>query len=165
MSARSLFVTGTDTGVGKTVVACTVLRQLVADGQRAVGFKPVASGCIETGDGWRSEDALAHVDADRIDIDYGLRNPYALPLPLEPEIAAREAGVDVELARIVDAHARLRTLHEGVLVEGVGGWLARTTPGSALRRVNSARPVRAPLDVANLVALWGLNPAAAKNSA
>ena len=59
MSARSLFVTGTDTGVGKTVVACTVLRQLAADGQRAVGFKPVASGCETTPHGLRNDDALA----------------------------------------------------------------------------------------------------------
>lgn len=124
---RHAYVTGTDTEIGKTFVTCALLREARNAGARVIGMKPVASGCIETGDGWRSEDALAHVDADRIDIDYGLRNQYALPLPLAPEIAAREAGVDVELSRIVDAHARLRTLHEGVLVEGVGGWLAPLT--------------------------------------
>ena len=124
---RHAYVTGTDTEIGKTFVTCALLREARNAGARVIGMKPVASGCIETGDGWRSEDALAHVDADRIHIDYGLRNPYALPLPLAPEIAAREAGVDVELSRIVDAHARLRTLHEGVLVEGVGGWLAPLT--------------------------------------
>ena len=123
----STYITGTDTEIGKTFVTCALLREARAAGVEAVGMKPVASGCLDTPQEWRSEDALAHIDADGLEVPYAERNPYALPLPLAPEIAAREAGVDVELARIVDAHARLRTLHEGVLVEGVGGWLAPLT--------------------------------------
>lgn len=119
-----LYVTGTDTGIGKTFVTCALLRQAAEAGQRLVGMKPVASGCIETGGGWRSEDALALQQADGLEVPYALRNPYALPLPAAPEIAAAEVGVDIALAPLQHAHARLRAGHEGVLVEGVGGWAA-----------------------------------------
>ena len=119
-----LYITGTDTGIGKTFVTCALLRQASEAGQRLVGMKPVASGCIETGEGWRSEDALALQQADGLDVPYVLRNPYALPLPAAPEIAAAEAGVDIALAPLQHAHARLRAGHDGVLVEGVGGWAA-----------------------------------------
>lgn len=119
-----LYVTGTDTGIGKTFVTCALLRQASEAGQRLVGMKPVASGCIETGGGWRSEDALALQQADGLEVPYALRNPYALPLPAAPEIAAAEVGVDIALAPLQHAHARLRAGHEGVLVEGVGGWAA-----------------------------------------
>ncbi|PJK03445.1 dethiobiotin synthase [Lysobacteraceae bacterium NML71-0210] len=119
-----LYVTGTDTGIGKTFVTCALLRQASEAGQRLVGMKPVASGCIETGQGWRSEDALALQQADGLEVPYLLRNPYALPLPAAPEIAAAEVGVDIALAPLQHAHAHLRAGHEGVLVEGVGGWAA-----------------------------------------
>lgn len=119
-----LYVTGTDTGIGKTFVTCALLRQAAEAGRRLVGMKPVASGCIETGGGWRSEDALALQQADGLEVPYALRNPYALPLPAAPEIAAAEVGVDIALAPLQHAHARLRAGHEGVLVEGVGGWAA-----------------------------------------
>lgn len=119
-----LYVTGTDTGIGKTFVTCALLRQAAEAGQRLVGMKPVASGCIETGGGWRSEDALALQQADGMEVPYALRNPYALPLPAAPEIAAAEVGVDIALAPLQHAHACLRAGHEGVLVEGVGGWAA-----------------------------------------
>lgn len=119
-----LYVTGTDTGIGKTFVTCALLRQAAEAGRRLVGMKPVASGCIETGQGWRSEDALALQQADGLEVPYLLRNPYALPLPAAPEIAAAEVGVDIALAPLQHAHARLRAGHEGVLVEGVGGWAA-----------------------------------------
>ncbi len=126
------YLTGTDTGIGKTHAACVLLEEARAEGVRIAGMKPVASGCIETGEGWRSEDTLAHMAADGIDwVAYADRNPYALPLPVAPEIAAREAGVDIALDRIVRAHARLRAAPSvrGVLAEGVGGWLAPLGPG------------------------------------
>lgn len=138
------YITGTDTEIGKTFVSCALLHEARGSGARVIGMKPVASGCIETGEGWRSEDALAHIAADgRADIDYALRNPYALPLPLAPELAAREAGVDIELPRIVDAHARLAALGDGVLVEGVGGWLAPLT--ATLEQSDVARALDLPV--------------------
>lgn len=122
-----LYITGTDTEIGKTFVSCALLQQAAALGRNIVGMKPVASGCIDTAAGWRSEDALALQQADGLDVPYRLRNPYALPLPAAPEIAAAEAGVDIELATLLEAHARLRATHQGVFVEGVGGWAAPLT--------------------------------------
>jgi dethiobiotin synthetase len=119
-----MFVTGTDTGVGKTLASCTLLHALRARGLRAVGMKPLASGCEATPDGLRNEDALALQAASNPRPAYDDLNPYALPLPLAPEIAAREAGIEVALAPILAAHARLRAQAEVVVVEGVGGWAA-----------------------------------------
>ena len=139
-----LYITGTDTEIGKTFVTCALLREARNAGRRIIGMKPVASGCTESADGWRSEDALAHIDADGIDsAAYADRNPYALPLPVAPEIAAREAGVEIDLTRISRAHARLRAGHEGVLVEGVGGWLSPVT--ETLEQADIARALGLPV--------------------
>ena len=122
--ASSFYITGTDTEIGKTFVTCALLRDARDSGRDVIGMKPVASGCIDTPEGWRSEDALSHIEADGLDASYIDRNPYTLPLPVAPEIAAREAGVDIELSTILHSYERLCAQHEGVMVEGVGGWLA-----------------------------------------
>ena len=135
-----LFVTGTDTGVGKTVVSAALLHAFRAHGRRAVGMKPVASGCERAPEGWRNEDALALQAAGDPRPPYDDVNPYALPAPLAPEIAARDAGVDVQLGVLVSAFERLHPLADMVLVEGVGGWAAplaatldQRHPGQGLR--------------------------------
>lgn len=127
MDIGSCYITGTDTEIGKTFVTCALLREARTAGRNVIGMKPVASGCVDTVDGWRSEDALVHMEADQRNAPYIDRNPYALPLPVAPEIAAREAGIGIELGVITNAYARLRESHDNVLVEGVGGWLAPLT--------------------------------------
>jgi dethiobiotin synthetase len=122
-----LFVTGTDTGVGKTVTSAALLHAFRARGMHAVGMKPVASGCTPTPAGWRNDDALALQAASDPVPPYEDLNPYALPSPLAPEIAARDAGVDVQLGVLVSAFERLHPLADLVLVEGVGGWAAPLT--------------------------------------
>src|SRR5688572_11057113 len=107
MSGASLFVTGTDTGVGKTLASACLLHALRARGLRAVGMKPVASGCEGTPDGWRNQDALALQAASDPRPGYRDVNPFALPAPTAPQLAAREAGVRVEMDAILAAHARL----------------------------------------------------------
>src|SRR6476619_2099517 len=124
MPAPSVYITGTDTGIGKTRVSTAGLHALRAQGVAAVGMKPVASGCEPGPDGWRNEDALALQAASARPPAYADVNPYALPLPLAPELAARDAGVDILLDRIVAAHARLGAQADVVGVEGVGGWAA-----------------------------------------
>jgi dethiobiotin synthetase len=119
-----VFVTGTDTGIGKTLASCTLLHALRAQGLRAVGMKPLASGCDSTPDGLRNEDALALLAASDPQPAYADVNPYALPLPLAPELAARDAGIEVALAPMLAAHARLAAQADAVVVEGVGGWAA-----------------------------------------
>ena len=122
--AGGVFVTGTDTGIGKTLSSCTLLHALRARGLRAVGMKPLASGCGSTPAGLRNEDALALQAASDPRPAYGDVNPYALPAPLAPEIAAREAGIAVDLAPMREAYARLAAEADAVVVEGVGGWAA-----------------------------------------
>jgi len=133
---RSVYVTGTDTGIGKTVASTALLHALRAQGLHAVGMKPVASGC-EFRDGlWRNEDALALQAASDPQAEYTMLNPYALPQPLAPEIAAREAGVEIAMETLVSAYHHLQAIADTVVVEGVGGWSA---------------PLSADLDQADLV--------------
>lgn len=124
MSVAPLMVTGTDTGVGKTLASAALLHGLRGRGLRAVGMKPVASGCEGTPDGWRNEDALALQAASDPRPAYADVNPYALPIPTAPQLAAREAGVRIEINSILAAHARLAAGADRVVVEGAGGWLA-----------------------------------------
>lgn len=120
--ACGIFITGTDTGVGKTYVAAALLRGLCADGRRAVAMKPVAAG-IEPGEERnRDVDALiaaGNVAAPAIDI-----NPYAFTPPIAPHLAAQQAGVIIDLERIAGAYARLAARADVVVVEGAGGALA-----------------------------------------
>jgi dethiobiotin synthetase len=140
---QGIYVTGTDTGVGKTLASCALLHALRAAGARAVGMKPVASGC-ERGEGaWRNEDALALQGASDPRPAYADVNPYALPQPLAPELAARDAGIVVEARPLLAAHARLAAQADIVVVEGVGGWAAPLAPG--LMQADLARALQLPV--------------------
>ncbi len=132
----ALYITGTDTGIGKTFASCALLHAFRQRGARAVGMKPVASGCERTPAGWRNEDALALQAASEPTPAYDDLNPFALPAPLAPEIAAAEAGVELSMPPLLAAFGRLRDEADTVVVEGVGGWLA---------------PLSATLDQADLV--------------
>lgn len=121
-TARGLFVTGTDTGVGKTWVSCALLSALAARGRRVIGMKPVASGCQATPQGLRSEDALALQAAANVTASYTEVNPYAFAPAIAPHIAAQEAGVAIDFARIGTAAAKLAGRADWLIIEGVGGW-------------------------------------------
>ena len=120
----SFYVTGTDTGIGNTHNSAALLHALRARGLRATGMKPVASGCERIDGEWKNEDALALIDASDPRPAYADCNPFALRLPLAPELAARDAGIEVTLPPILAAHARLAASADAVVVEGVGGWAA-----------------------------------------
>ncbi|KAB7767697.1 MULTISPECIES: dethiobiotin synthase [unclassified Xanthomonas] len=143
MAVPAFYVTGTDTGIGKTIASTALLHALRARGQRAVGMKPVASGCAREADGWRNEDALALQEASAPRPAYDDLNPYALPLPLAPELAAADAGVQLELAPIAAAFDRLRAQADVVVVEGVGGWAAPLS--ATLDQADLARALRLPV--------------------
>ena len=118
-----VFVTGTDTGIGKTWVSVGLLHGLRRQGLRAAGMKPVASGCDRAADGsWVNADALALRAASSGDPPYDAINPYALADPIAPEFAAERQGVAIELAVIRDGYRRLAASADWVVVEGVGGW-------------------------------------------
>ena len=86
---QGFYVTGTDTGIGKTHSSAALLHALRARGLRAVGMKPVASGCERIDGEWKNEDALALQHAGESGIAYADINPFALEHPLAPELAAR----------------------------------------------------------------------------
>jgi dethiobiotin synthetase len=117
------FVTGTDTGIGKTWCAAALLAALRRRGRTAFGLKPVASGCARTPAGPRSGDALvlmAHGTSSGA--PYALINPYALMAPIAPHLAARQEGIDIRLDHIADVVDSLRQQADYIIVEGVGGW-------------------------------------------
>jgi len=120
----ALFVTGTDTGVGKTRVAAALCRALAARGARVAAMKPVASGCVPTPEGLRNEDALTLLAAMNVRARYSDVNPYAFAPAIAPHIAAREAGVDIDFSVLDRAYDRLRMQSQALIVEGAGGWLA-----------------------------------------
>ena len=120
----SVYVTGTDTGIGKTLASTSLLHALRGHGLRAIGMKPVASGSEQIGGQLRNADALALLAASDPKPAYADLNPYALPLPLAPELAACDAGVQVSLQEILNAHARLAEQADALVIEGVGGWAA-----------------------------------------
>jgi len=116
------FVTGTDTGVGKTHAAAALLRALSRRGISAVGMKPVASGCERTPQGLRNGDALALIAASGAPVLYDDVNPYAFEPAIAPHIAADLAGVRIEFDQIEAACDRLAADSRLVIVEGAGGW-------------------------------------------
>jgi dethiobiotin synthetase len=121
VTASGFFVTGTDTGVGKTVAAVALLQGFVARGSRAVGMKPVAAGIADGADVNDDVDALAR--AGNVEAPLDERNPYAFRDPVAPHLAAARAGVAIDLGRIAAAHARLASRADVVVVEGAGGAL------------------------------------------
>jgi dethiobiotin synthetase len=121
-SQRGFFVTGTDTGVGKTAVALGLMHRLQVQGDRVAGMKPVASGCEPAPSGLRNADALQLQRQSSVAMEYALINPYAFAPAIAPHIAARQAGVRIELDTILSAYAQIAGQVDRVVVEGVGGW-------------------------------------------
>lgn len=124
MSARGLFITGTDTGVGKTVIACALVRGLRALGARVAVMKPVASGSQVTPLGLRNEDAVALAEAAGFEGRYEELNPYCFEPPISPHIAAKEAGIEIDTSKIRQIYDSMAARADWVVVEGAGGWFA-----------------------------------------
>lgn len=115
----SYFVTGTDTGVGKTRIACALLRAFAAAGKSTVGMKPVAAGS----DGGLWEDVEALRAASTVDAPRELVNPYAFDPAIAPHIAAELVSGEILIERIAAAYARLCAIADTVIVEGAGGFM------------------------------------------
>jgi dethiobiotin synthetase len=126
---NAFFIAGTDTGIGKTHAACALIHALRARGLRVCGMKPVASGCLETPDGRRNEDALALQAAGSEPLPYATINPVALREPLSPHLAARLEGRTIAMGPLHEAFEGLRAAHDAVVVEGVGGWMVPLASG------------------------------------
>lgn len=124
-----VFITGTDTDCGKTFVAVRLIRELRAQGVRAVGFKPVAAGARWCDGYLRNDDTLALMAASDLDLPYREVNPYCLEPAIAPHLAAAEAGVSIDPAVILAARARLAARCDFLVVEGAGGWRVPLGPG------------------------------------
>lgn len=155
--SRGLFVTGTGTGIGKTVAAVALLRALVASGRRAVGMKPVSAGV--DGGAQVNADVAALERAGNVDAPLAERNPYAFAPPIAPHVAAARAGIAIDLERIAGAYALLAARADAVVVEGAGGPLV---PIDARRdMLDVARRLRLPVVLVVGVRLGCLNHALA----
>lgn len=135
----SYFVTGTDTGVGKTLISCALLHAFAAQGKRVAGFKPVAAGGSLRSSGAptgvplegtagcdehrHNEDTLALRSASSVLLSYGQVNPYCFASPIAPHIAAARSAVRIEMARILETFLELAAQADEVIVEGAGGFL------------------------------------------
>jgi len=137
-AARGVFVTGTDTGVGKTVVAAALIRALARQGLRVAGMKPVAAGASATPSGLRNADALALMQAANVRAPYDTVNPYCFAAPIAPHIAARDARSAVDIDLIRRRFAELASDADCVVVEGAGGWLTPVSEHASMADVAAA---------------------------
>lgn len=120
--SRGVFVTGTDTGIGKTAASRLLVQGLVGRGESVAVMKPVSSGCERSEQGLRNADALALMSASNVAASYELVNPYAFAPPVSPHLAAADTGIEIRLDRIKTCYDTLAGRAGLVIVEGVGGW-------------------------------------------
>ncbi|EJN37503.1 dethiobiotin synthase [Pseudomonas sp. NPDC089395] len=121
--SQAYFIAGTDTDVGKTTIAAGLLHAARLQGLSTLGAKPVASGCTVTAKGLRNADAQALIDESTLKLEYEAVNPFAFEPGIAPHVAAREAGVVLEVPALLNAMRYV--LDQGAdftLVEGAGGW-------------------------------------------
>lgn len=118
------FVTGTDTGVGKTRVAVMLMEKLKERGLRVAGFKPIASGAERTEMGWHQEDVQALQAAASVKLPDSVVNPYCFAPPIAPVIAAKDRGECMTVKALMDVYRNdIEPYVDAVVVEGAGGWI------------------------------------------
>lgn len=123
MPGRGVFIAGTDTGVGKTLVSCALLRGLAARGLQVAGMKPVAAGA-QLRRGVRSNEDVEQLrDAANVAVLPNWMNPYCFTPPIAPHLAAREAGQTIRMSVIARRYTQIAAGCDVVVVEGVGGLL------------------------------------------
>ena len=120
---RGYFITGTDTDVGKTRVSLALLSALQRKGYSTIAMKPVACGCISKEGIYQNDDAVKLQQQASVHIPYELVNPYALPAPIAPHLAAAKNGQHIDIDRIRQIHHQQQNKADYIVMEGVGGWL------------------------------------------
>jgi len=120
--SQAWFITGTDTGIGKTWCTLALMQYFKNQGLQVAGMKPVAAGCYYTDEGYRNSDAEQILAACDVDVPYDWVNPYAFLPPISPHLAAEQEGEEVSLQRIASAYHMLAAQVDSVVVEGAGGW-------------------------------------------
>ena len=120
--SKGVFVAGTDTDCGKTVVARGVVAALRSRELRVGVMKPVAAGAVSMPEGLRNQDALDLIAESGLDLPYATVNPCVYAPAIAPHVAAAQTGVPIRFAPLLDAFARIRQASDVVVVEGAGGW-------------------------------------------
>lgn len=119
---QGFFITGTDTGIGKTTATRLLMKAVRQAGYSVAAMKPVASGCEKTPAGLRNHDALQLIEASTVTLPYELVNPYAFEPAIAPHLAAKAVGTAIEIDPIVRCYREISQQVDIVFVEGVGGW-------------------------------------------
>lgn len=133
MAKHKYFIAGTDTDVGKTLIACGILEKARQQGLKTAAVKPVAAGCEQTSEGLRNGDALALQDAMTLDLSYAEVNPVAFEPPIAPHIAAMQENKQLSVPRLAGfCSGVLMQPCDLVLVEGAGGWRVPLNPRETL---------------------------------
>ncbi len=127
---KGYFITGTDTGVGKTHFSVGLVHALRAQGKTVAVMKPIASGGNYDSGELRNDDAQQLLDASGLDIPYELVNPYVFEAPVAPHLAAAENNIEISLPYILDAYQQLAAKADVVVVEGAGGWQVPLAAGT-----------------------------------
>ncbi len=120
--SKGVFITGTDTGVGKTLVATALLHAWAQQGKRVAGMKPVASGAEQHGGDLRNADAVLLWALSNVPARYDEVNPYVFAPPVAPHVAAAATGCEINIDTISNTYCALSDRCERIVVEGVGGW-------------------------------------------
>lgn len=129
---KGIFVTGTDTGVGKTYAACLLVESLKKQGLRVAVMKPVAAGVDEDG---LNEDVRVLMNASNVEAPLQWINPYCFARPVAPHIAAEQSGVGMQMQVISQAYKKLAQVSDVVVVEGAGGFLVPFDSHSGMERI------------------------------
>jgi len=130
---QGLLITGTDTGVGKTLVAAGLLKALAQQGKRVLGVKPLASGAQMTPEGPRNDDALLLQSAMNVDVPYETVNPLLYDLPMAPHLAAQSLGQMLSVEKLMASmQPALQIETDYTVVEGVGGWQVPLSPSETM---------------------------------
>lgn len=120
--SKAIFITGTDTGIGKTFVACALIRHFAEHGLVVAGYKPVAAGATRVDGELQNEDAIALQQSGSAKLTYQQVNPVCLSAATSPHLAAEAQGAEIELLPVLQQAEKLKASSDLVIAEGAGGW-------------------------------------------
>lgn len=116
------FITGTDTDIGKTLIAATLLHQLTRQGLKAIGMKPIAAGATLIDKQWHNEDVAQLRAVSNIDLPQKLTTPYLMQTPVAPHIAAELENIVLDPAQLHQSYRHVTNATDWIIVEGIGGF-------------------------------------------